>query len=73
MNSHHHAAHAPGIHRIAEGDVAAVDRCECGALNLHLGALTIRLTPQALRSLLDTLDEAATRCDPRCVISKGNA
>jgi hypothetical protein len=41
--------------RIAESAIAAVDECECGMLQLHLGALTLRLTPPALAELWETL------------------
>ena len=41
--------------RLAEGPVAAVDECECGMLQLHVGAFTLRLTPRALSDLVGTL------------------
>jgi hypothetical protein len=47
-----------GRRRLAEGSVAAVDECDCGMLQLHLGALTLRLTPPALADLWDTLGRA---------------
>lgn len=52
--------------RLAEGGVAAVDECECGMFQLHLGALTLRLTPPALAELWDTLGRAlrAVREEP---------
>jgi hypothetical protein len=44
--------------RLAEGDVAAVDRCGCGMIQVHVAALTLRLAPEALASLLGTLGQA---------------
>lgn len=44
--------------RLAQGDVACVDMCSCGTLRLHLGAVTLRLTPDALASIFGTLGEA---------------
>lgn len=56
--------------RLAHGDVATIDMCSCGTLRLNLGAVTVRLTPQALSSLMQTLGEAlathsALRSRPR--------
>jgi hypothetical protein len=31
--------------RLAEGRLAAVDTCECGMLQVHVGALTLRMAP----------------------------
>ena len=47
--------------RLAESSVAAVDRCACGVIQLHLGALTLRFAPSAAFELLATLDDAMTR------------
>jgi hypothetical protein len=44
--------------RVAAGPIAAVDRCDCGMFQLHLGAFTLRLAPEALSSLVATLGEA---------------
>jgi len=44
--------------RLAEGGVAAVDRCGCGMFQVHVGAFTLRLAPEALSSLLETLGQA---------------
>ena len=64
--------------RLAQGDLAAVDVCSCGMLRLHLAALTLRITPEALASVLETLTEAlatqtALRTPPRLVASAGGA
>ena len=47
-----------GRSRLAEGDVAAVDRCDCGMFQLHLAAVTLRLAPEALTSLYATRGRA---------------
>ena len=44
--------------RLAKGSLAAVDACECGMLQLHIGALTLRLAPCALAELASTLNRA---------------
>jgi hypothetical protein len=44
--------------RLAQGALAAVDVCNCGMLQLHIGALTLRLAPCALSELLSTLGQA---------------
>jgi len=44
--------------RLAESSVAAVDVCSCGMMQLHIGALTMRLAPCAVSELLATLGEA---------------
>jgi hypothetical protein len=58
--------------RLAQGDVATIDMCSCGTLRLNFGALTVRLTPEALSSLMQTVGEglathAALRARPRFV------
>jgi hypothetical protein len=47
-----------GRRRLSESSIAAVDECECGMFQLHLGALTLRLTAPALAELWDTLGRA---------------
>jgi hypothetical protein len=44
--------------RLAESAIAAVDVSECGVMYVHLAALTLRLSPDALSALLSTLGEA---------------
>ncbi|MGC4094404.1 MAG: hypothetical protein QM756_42135 [Polyangiaceae bacterium] len=44
--------------RLVEGNLAAVDLCECGMLHLHIGALTLRLDSDAVQDLLNTLGQA---------------
>lgn len=47
--------------RLAQSRVAAVDVCDCGAMQLHLGALTVRMSQAALSELLSTLGQAVAR------------
>jgi hypothetical protein len=59
-NEHQHppeAADCPRT-RLAEGRLAAVDACQCGMLQVHLGALTLRMAPCALAELANTLSQA---------------
>ncbi|MCG8554672.1 MAG: hypothetical protein MJD61_05190 [Proteobacteria bacterium] len=49
--------------RLAQGAVAAVDMCECGMIQLHVGAITLRLEPRALSELLATLGQAVAEHD----------
>jgi hypothetical protein len=49
--------------RLAESSVAAIDQCSCGMVQLHLGALTVRLAPCAALELLATLHDAMARSD----------
>jgi hypothetical protein len=58
--------------RLAQGDIATIDMCSCGTLRLNLGAITVRLTPEALSSLMQTVSEGlathtALRARPRFV------
>jgi hypothetical protein len=69
-NSAPHAIQDCSTLRLAHGDVATVDMCSCGTLRLNLGAITVRMTPQALSSLVQTVSESlathsALRSRPR--------
>lgn len=44
---------------LASGSVAAVEACSCGAIHLTIGAVTVRLAPEACLSIAETLGEAA--------------
>ena len=46
--------------RLAESGIAAVDRCSCGTLQVHIGALTLRLDEVALSELATTFSRALT-------------
>jgi len=52
-----HAKHV----RLVESDHAAVDMCQCGSLQLHLGDLSLRLPPDLVLSLTRTLTVALAR------------
>jgi hypothetical protein len=58
--------------RIAQSELVAVDRCSCGTLSVHLGPMTLRVRPEGLGSIVETLGMAlrATEqynSDPRLV------
>ena len=59
-NEHQHPPNSPDCPRIrlAQGSLAAVDTCQCGMLQVHLGALTLRMAPCALAELARTLHHA---------------
>jgi hypothetical protein len=56
--------------RLARGTLAAVDACQCGMLQVHIGALTLRMAPCALTELANTLHQAVAAharrfCEPQ--------
>jgi hypothetical protein len=57
--------------RLAEGGLAAVDVCHCGMMQLHIGALTLRITPGALSELLSTLGQAVAAHSARRFSEEG--
>lgn len=60
--NHDEPRHRPLNHcarrRLAEGGIAAVDVCSCGMLQVHLGALSIRMDEGALSEMVTTLRRA---------------
>lgn len=46
---------------MARDGVCIVERCVCGTVHVTLGALTLRLTGEALESLSELLGEAVRR------------
>lgn len=44
--------------RLAETPLGAIDSCACGMMQLHVGALTLRLTPEAVAELSALLEES---------------
>lgn len=48
----------PRRQRIAGGEAATVEACACGTLHVTLGALTVRLRPEVVASLWETLGDA---------------
>jgi hypothetical protein len=51
----------PTLIRLAENDESAVDMCDCGTLQLHLGGLSLRLPPDVVVNLARTLTAALAR------------
>lgn len=47
--------------RIAETEIAAIDACPCGVLQLHLGTFSIRFTVDGLTKVHQTLTQALER------------
>ena len=60
MSKPSNTEHAMNV-RLAESDYAAVDMCHGGALQLHLGDLSLRLPPDLVLSLTRTLTVALAR------------
>jgi len=60
MSNSSKTEHASNV-RLAESDHAAVDLCHCGALQLHLGDLSLRLPPDLVLGLTRTLTLALAR------------
>lgn len=54
------AEHTANV-RLAQCEFAAVDMCDCGALQVHLGDLSLRLPPELVQSLTRTLSAALSR------------
>jgi hypothetical protein len=44
--------------RLAENATVAVDVCSCGVMQIHLGSLTLRMSPCAVSDLIRVLDRA---------------
>jgi len=44
---------------LARGGFAVVELCNCGALHLSIGAVTLRLAPEALPELTQVINDAA--------------
>lgn len=44
---------------LAAGDFALVERCNCGAVHVTIGAVTLRLAASAIGPLAETLAAAA--------------
>ena len=58
--------------RLAEGRIAAVDMCQCGVMQLHLGALTVRMDHTTLSELLATLGHAVAEYAARGERAEGD-
>lgn len=44
--------------RLAASPVVSIDACSCGAIQVHLGALTLRFTPEGLSEVARGINEA---------------
>jgi hypothetical protein len=44
--------------RVAQSELVAVDRCSCGTLSVHLGPMTLRVRPEGLGAIVETLGAA---------------
>ncbi len=44
---------------LARGPFALIERCSCGAVHLTVGAVTLRLAPEALVELATVVGDAA--------------
>ncbi len=53
--------HHSDIIRLAERDAVAADMCGCGALQVHLGELSLRLPAEAVANLARTLSAELAR------------
>ena len=56
---------------LAKSGSFRVDRCSCGTINLHLGAISMRLDPQALMQLTAMLNTASARYQNMSIQSEG--
>jgi len=60
MANHSRADHSTTT-RLAEGECATIDLCTCGTLQVHLGDLSLRLSPDVAYHLMRTLGAALSR------------
>ncbi|MET0553247.1 MAG: hypothetical protein ABW221_09430 [Vicinamibacteria bacterium] len=45
--------------KLAGGEVGSIDRCACGCLHVHIGAVTLRLHADTFRELASVFRDAA--------------
>ena len=50
--------------RVAQSELVAVDRCSCGTLSVHLGPMTLRVRPEGLGAIVETLGVALRATEP---------
>jgi hypothetical protein len=55
---HFHDDHACQRKRMAENEVATIDYCDHGYMHVHIGPLSLRLSPEATSGLLEALGQA---------------
>jgi len=46
------------VTRLAKGEVTSVDVCECGTMQVNLGAFTLRVSPETVAEIATTLNAA---------------
>ncbi|MEM1348523.1 MAG: hypothetical protein AAGI01_08215 [Myxococcota bacterium] len=46
------------VTRLANGEVSSVDVCECGTMQVNLGAFMLRLSPETVAEIARTLNGA---------------
>ena len=66
MDTHDH----PSLHTLADASDWAVIRCEHGCLHLHLGPLTLTLSPAEFERLVTMLGEAYVRLSVRDAVEQ---
>jgi hypothetical protein len=54
----HSVVESCAVVRLASSELVAVDRCNCGTLRVHLGALTLRINAEGLQAIMETLGAA---------------
>lgn len=55
---HFHDNHDCRRKRMAENEVAIIDYCDHGYMHVHIGPLSLRLSPEATSGLLEALGQA---------------
>jgi hypothetical protein len=45
--------------KLAAGEVGSIDRCACGCLHVHIGAVTLRLHADSFHALAGVFSDAA--------------
>lgn len=59
--------------RLAAGDFAQVELCDCGAAHLTIGAVTLRVAPAAIAELAEVVVEAARQLALHDVVAERRA
>lgn len=58
-----------GRQLLARGPFALIEQCSCGAVHLTIGAVTLRLAPEALAELAQVVGDAACELAMHDVLS----
>ena len=51
-------SHRHRVERLVEGEGASVDRCACGSVQVPIGPVTVRLSPESLQDVARVLARA---------------